>query len=90
LEIRLEVVEWIQLAVSWVQWQAVVNIGIIIQFHKMPAISGQSNAGYEISGLNPVARSESLAAIFSRTDLIKGKKWKIYQYRYKIYQRQPK
>jgi hypothetical protein len=31
-------------------------------------------AGHEISGLNPVARSESLAAIFSRTDLIKKKK----------------
>jgi hypothetical protein len=29
--------------------------------------------GHEISGLNPVARSESLAAIFSRTDLIKEK-----------------
>jgi hypothetical protein len=31
-------------------------------------------AGHEISGLNPVARSESLAAIFSRTDLIQKKK----------------
>jgi hypothetical protein len=29
---------------------------------------------HEISGLNPVARSESLAAIFSRTDLIQEKK----------------
>jgi hypothetical protein len=34
--------------------------------------------GHKISGLNPVARSESLAAIFSRTDLIL-KKRKIYQ-----------
>jgi hypothetical protein len=30
-------------------------------------------AGHEISGLNPVARSESLAAISSRTDLIQKK-----------------
>jgi hypothetical protein len=30
-------------------------------------------AGHEISGLNPVARSESLAAIFSHTDLIQKK-----------------
>jgi hypothetical protein len=29
--------------------------------------------GDEISGLNPVARSESLAAIFSRTDLSQKK-----------------
>jgi hypothetical protein len=29
--------------------------------------------GHEISGLNPVARSESLAAIFSCTDLVKKK-----------------
>jgi hypothetical protein len=28
---------------------------------------------HKISGLNPVAKSESLAAIFSRTDLIKKK-----------------
>jgi hypothetical protein len=31
-------------------------------------------AEHEISGLNPVPRSESLAAIFSRTDLIQKKK----------------
>jgi hypothetical protein len=33
----------------------------------------QDRAGHEISGLNPVARSESLAVIFSRTDLIQKK-----------------
>jgi hypothetical protein len=33
-------------------------------------------AGHEISALNPVARSESLAAIFSCTDLIYKKKAK--------------
>jgi hypothetical protein len=38
-----------------------------------------TKAGHEISGLNPVAISESLAAIFSRTDLIQKKKRKIYQ-----------
>jgi hypothetical protein len=31
-------------------------------------------AGHEISGLNPVGRSESLAAIFSHTDIIQKKK----------------
>jgi hypothetical protein len=30
-----------------------------------------AKTGHEISGLNPVARSERWAAIFSRTDLIK-------------------
>jgi hypothetical protein len=34
----------------------------------------ESKPGHEISGLNPVARSESLAAIFSHTDLIQKKK----------------
>jgi hypothetical protein len=33
-----------------------------------------TKTGHEISGLNPVARSQSLAAIFSRTDLIQKKK----------------
>jgi hypothetical protein len=41
----------------------------------------QYKARHEISGLNPVARSESLAAIFSRTDLIQKKKRKIYHRR---------
>jgi hypothetical protein len=43
LEIRHEVVEWNQMAVSWVQWQALVNMVINIHFHKMQAISEQSN-----------------------------------------------
>jgi hypothetical protein len=43
LEIRHEVVEWNQLAVSWVQWQALVNVVINIHFHKVQTISEQSN-----------------------------------------------
>jgi hypothetical protein len=36
-------------------------------------ICSADKSGREISGLNPVARSESLAAIFSRTDLFQKK-----------------
>ena len=42
LEIRHDG-DWNQLAVSWVQWQALVNMVINIHFHKMQAISEQSN-----------------------------------------------
>jgi hypothetical protein len=44
--------------------------GLLLTSHRMKLY----NSGHEISGLNPVARSESLAAILSRTDLIKKKK----------------
>jgi hypothetical protein len=41
----------------------------LLDFHPFPKLKEHLTAGHEISGLNPVARSESLAAIFSRTDL---------------------
>jgi hypothetical protein len=37
-------------------------------------IHKQFNSGHEISGLNPIARSESLAIIFSCTHLTQKKK----------------
>jgi hypothetical protein len=43
-----------------------------------------SNPGHEISGLNPVARSESLAAIFSRTDLKKKGQMPIAKLKYLV------
>jgi hypothetical protein len=45
------------------------------------------STGHEISGLNPVARSESLAVIFSRTDLIQKKRPNAYR-QTKIFGRQ--
>jgi hypothetical protein len=45
-------------------------------------------SGHEISGLKPVARSESLATIFFSTDLIQKKKLPNAYHQTKIYGRQ--